>query len=622
MYYSVKNTEWQRALALLGERYGFSLAEDGREVELTIREGKSLIISAKEDKIEVKGPTKSSVFRGFGHVVQKEKEGVLTFELEEELIFPFNGLMADCSRNGVVNMKYAKELIERLAVMGHSVFMLYMEDVYEVDEEPYFGYLRGRYSKKDIQELDAYAKEFGVELIPCIQTLAHLDQFLMWEGMAENYLDIDNILWVRNEKVTDLLKRMIKTLSECVTSNRIHIGMDEAYKLGRGRYADKNGLEKKTDIMTKHLKDMLEICNEYGMRPMIWDDMFFSGYSSVGKEEYRIPEGIDLMYWDYYNNKKEHYTENFEFRKKLTPNTMFAGGAWRWVGYTPHHSKTYASVNASLSACKEEGIKEVIVTAWGDDGSESPISTCLFGTVLFGEHGYKAQVDLEDFKKRLTFITGLSYDDFMMQEAFDIIPEVKEKTATVTPSKYLFYEDPLMSIFVDHTKTMKDDLTAYYNDLAESFQERAKIEKDHYYKILKEFYGSYAKVMALKWNLGLNIWNAYQNKDKDQLKAIIDTQIVPLIPLMEDFKKARMIEWNETNKAYGFEALDLRFGGIIARLHTTKYRLGQYLNGNIDSIEELEEQRLPAVPWREESAGEILHFNRALRSMAPARLTW
>ena len=35
--------------------------------------------------------------------------------------------------------------------------MLYTEDTYEVDNEPYFGYMRGRYSADELRELDDYA---------------------------------------------------------------------------------------------------------------------------------------------------------------------------------------------------------------------------------------------------------------------------------------------------------------------------------------------------------------------------------------------------------------------------------------------------------------------------------
>lgn len=62
--------------------------------------------------------------------------------------------------------------------------MLYTEDTYEVNDEPYFGYVRGRYTKEEMKELDAFAGSLGISLIPCIQTLAHLKATFRWGGDA------------------------------------------------------------------------------------------------------------------------------------------------------------------------------------------------------------------------------------------------------------------------------------------------------------------------------------------------------------------------------------------------------------------------------------------------------
>ena len=93
--------------------------------------------------------------------------------------------MLDCSRNAVFTVEKVKFVIRTLAKMGMNVLMLYTEDTYEVPGELYFGSYRGRYTKAEIQEMDAYASMFGIELVPCIQTLAHLHNALKWPGKNE-----------------------------------------------------------------------------------------------------------------------------------------------------------------------------------------------------------------------------------------------------------------------------------------------------------------------------------------------------------------------------------------------------------------------------------------------------
>ena len=93
--------------------------------------------------------------------------------------------MFDVSRNGVMLPEKVKEYIGILKNFGYNGIMLYTEDTYEIPEEPYFGYMRGRYTKSEIKEIDEYALSRGVELIPCIQTLAHLDTVFDWREYGE-----------------------------------------------------------------------------------------------------------------------------------------------------------------------------------------------------------------------------------------------------------------------------------------------------------------------------------------------------------------------------------------------------------------------------------------------------
>ena len=63
-------------------------------------------------------------------------------EIEEQAAYEDLAYMADCSRNAVLNVAFAKQMIEVLALMGYSTFELYMEDTYQIEGQPYFGYKR------------------------------------------------------------------------------------------------------------------------------------------------------------------------------------------------------------------------------------------------------------------------------------------------------------------------------------------------------------------------------------------------------------------------------------------------------------------------------------------------
>ena len=49
----------------------------------------------------------------------------------------------DMSRNGVMKLEELKKFVSLLAKFGYDCIQLYTEDTYEVEGEPYFGYMRG-----------------------------------------------------------------------------------------------------------------------------------------------------------------------------------------------------------------------------------------------------------------------------------------------------------------------------------------------------------------------------------------------------------------------------------------------------------------------------------------------
>ena len=63
------------------------------------------------------------------------------------------GVMIDMSRDAVMTVPALKKYITYLAKMGYNTLMLYTEDTYEVDGEPFFGYMRGRYSIEELREI-------------------------------------------------------------------------------------------------------------------------------------------------------------------------------------------------------------------------------------------------------------------------------------------------------------------------------------------------------------------------------------------------------------------------------------------------------------------------------------
>ena len=108
-------------------------------------------------------------------------------------------VMLDCSRNAVPNLTFLKTFIDDISKMGYNSLMLYTEDTYKIEGEDYFGYLRGAFTAGEMKEINAYGKTKGIELIPCIQTLAHLGCLAPWYPYCE-FFDCNDILLVGDDR--------------------------------------------------------------------------------------------------------------------------------------------------------------------------------------------------------------------------------------------------------------------------------------------------------------------------------------------------------------------------------------------------------------------------------------
>ena len=623
------------AVAELRKSYPLRISEDG--IPVMFRKTKSADISAafRNDVCEIEADSaphfyfalsmlllKSQVIEDSKLYSRRDAQRLLEFRMEH--FFAKNGLMLDLSRNAVAQIDILKQFIREMAFMGHSWFMLYMEDVYEVEGAPYFGALRGRYSIKDLQEVDRYAQLFGVQLVPCIQTLAHVNQYFMWEAVEYKYKDIDDILNVGNAEVQALLTRMIASLRKAFSTDIIHIGMDEAYNLGRGRYLDENGFKNKSDIMQDHLSFMKTLCKEYGFKPIVWDDMFFSRYSNNKNGAVpSIPNHVGLMYWDYYSSSFKHYQDKLKLFRSMAKKTMFAGGAWRWTGFIPHHKKTLETTLAALAACRKERIKEIIVTAWGDDGNEAPFYTCMFGLVLFAYLDCNAAYQETEFSQYLNLYTGMDFDGWMRQGEPDLFEGTTGDNYDITPSKYLLYQDPLGSKFLHYVRTLTTDMDAVYIKLEKAFAEDAANTDNLLQQHIAEFYAMMMKTLYYKWRLPLDIWEAYKKADKKALQALIENKIEPVKAALSEMAKARRKIWMEECRAFGSDVLDHRFGAMLMRLEVTQEVLTDYIQGKIKQIDELEEDRLDPCPEADKThEPQAVHYNRALRIMTACRETW
>lgn len=581
------------------------LCENGTKVK--VMEGQNLSISKKSEEITITYRKKNEWFRALTLLSQFLEDGK---EICETGKYDLLCYMADNSRNAVFNIPSAKKMIRYLASMGYNSMMLYTEDTYEIPDYKYFGYMRGRFSAEELKELDDYADSFGIELIPCIQTLAHLEKALRWPDFA-GYTDTDRILMVGDERTYKFVRAALEQCKRCFRSRQINVGMDEAHMVARGAYLKKNGYRNQSDVMLEHLNRVVEICRDLDLRPMIWSDMFFRmAYGTYYIKEGmlpqdvvdKVPEGLELIYFDYHTRDRDRFAHMLDCHNQFKNPICFAGGAWKWGGFGAHNAFSLQSTKMQLTLCAERGINRVIVTGWGDNGGEASQFSVLPSMLYFAERCYKNDSEITDvwMDLRCESCFQTSFETLMAFDLPDSLPEASVDAVEKprSPAKSLLYNDPFERL-MDHQMN-RSTVTREYVERA---QKLMALADDPYFGYAFETLGHLSRALSLKAEMGWRLYEAYRDGDRKELEKIASLEIPELTKILKEFLECFRIQWYRENKTFGFTAQEIRIGGLITRMESVKLRVEWYLSGRVDRIEELECESLPYKP---DKVGEYL----------------
>lgn len=523
------------------------------------------------------------------------------------------GVMVDMSRNAVMKAETVKKFASVIKKMGYNTLYMYMEDTYEVEGEPYFGHIRGRYTVQELRDIDKYCEGEGMAVIPCIQVLAHLNQIFKWnEYKPVN--DVADILLVEEDRSYQLIDHMFSALRKAFRTDKVNIGMDEAHLVGLGKYLDKHGYKNRFEIIRNHLLKVKDIAASHGFRLMMWSDMFFRLINhgdyyleTVDEEKLKevkkyIPDGIQLIYWDYAHNTKEHYLKQIRAHKILTDNMAYAGGCCSWLGFAPFNKGAIDRMEKAMDACRASGIRTLFLTMWGDNGKECS-SFSLLPALYFCAQRFLYGAEPEQIKEGFFNLFGIKFDTFALLD----IPNAVRGNVWGYPVKWGLYNDPIAGLYDYHIAVGDGEI---YKKYANILSRAVSVTGEYSY--LFENLKKLCCVMELKYDLGVRTRKAYKEGDRAELDRIANKIYPALIRRLRLFYEGFRDLWEKENKPNGFDVQDIRIGGLERRLRHCRKILNDYLVGKTDSVPELEEDVLPYEKGKEKTANLIGPYDWAV----------
>ena len=578
----------------------YPVCEGGRGLKLKfekIKSDKSVSrVSRSKGGVKIEYSTLAGAARGIGSALARVEENVSSS-------FKTVAIMLDVSRGMVMRVEHLKKWLRRMALAGYTQVQLYCEDIYELDDEPYFGAFRGAYSLEELQEIDEYAAALGIEMVGCIQTLAHLQQMLRHLPYRK-LQDTPRIMMVGDPAVNALVDKMIAFWSKAFRSRNIHIGMDEAQGLGLGRYHRLNGCCSGFELMNRQLKMVSEVCSKYGMKPMMWSDMYFrltNDAETYYDTESPFPEGLAgqidhstrLVYWDYYHRDKETYQKMIRRHRDLGKEPVMGSGIWTWVRLWYDHNKTMLTASPCIEACREENVSEIFFTMWGDDGGYCDYDSSLAGIFRCGDLCWGAGDEYQTASR----FEAVCFADYAAQIAvsdlhrINIAPEDKPEYELYAQS--ILWDDPLLGIAFDGLKRINPEFDLELLDVYDEILCRIMPHIEENEAGNMAYAVAVLKFLMRKLELRGALEAAYDSGDRLALHELATTTIPAALTALYQVDGLFRQIWLARSKPFGLERIQVRFAGQAARLEELVVRIQEYLDGEIDSIEELDAR----LPW-------------------------
>lgn len=462
------------------------------------------------------------------------------------------GTMIDLSRNAVFKVDYFKTVIKKQAFLGFNEIWLYLEDVYDLNDYPKFGYLRGKYKKEELKELVSYAKHFGVALVPCIQTLGHMSQFLRWPS-SDKYRDQRDVLLL-GEDTNHLIDAMLSFCREVFETDKIHVGLDETFGFSFGAHYKLHGHKSPEDLFLNHVNVVYQKAKAHGfVEVCMWSDMFFRHRSKTNyyydynisfEDEFinKIPSDMTLVYWDYYNKSELVFDEMIKKHQELKRKVIMASGTWIWTRLTYDRIKTLDTATHAISASIKNNVKEIVFTQWNDDGAY-----CYYESNFLG---------LSDVTKILT-------KDSFNEEYLDINHILNSKTfgafSNVTHQGFdpvmLLWDDMLLGIYLNDLVGYDYEKLALIIDQFKSYINQTDTTNDPYFESL---FNVLLKKLEVRYLL---LKGYFKDKNLNGIEPVVKAYKEVMMNFLELFE----LHWKSSFKVFGLEVIQHRLFSQLRR---------------------------------------------------------
>lgn len=262
-------------------------------------------------------------------------------------------------------------LLELLARLRFNAALVEWEDMFPWTVDPRFR-CETAYTPDQVRRFLDKARSLGIEVIPLVQCLGHMETFLRADDYAplREVPDLCDVINPLHPGARPLVERLVDDVLALMPAVRhFHLGGDEAWTFGTHpstrAYIERHG---KGALYLHHVQPLLDRLNAKGIRPILWHDMMIEWDDGSLR---RLAGYADLCVWGYRETPDEttgHYATRHIRRFHEAGVTLWGATAYKGADGQnidlPDRSRREHNALGWASVAQRFPLRGLIATAW------------------------------------------------------------------------------------------------------------------------------------------------------------------------------------------------------------------------------------------------------------------
>jgi len=555
--------------------------------------------------VEISAPTADGIRHGLQTLVQltSRRGRIPALDIVDQPDFLDRGVMLDVSRGKVPTRATLHSLVDLCSRLRVNVLMLYIEHTFDFRGHPEIGKGSSPLDAETMLELDAYAADRGVELIPCLQSLGHMEQVLSIDRYA--HLAESDRHWSVSPSQPEtytLLKELYDEFLPLFGSSRFNANCDEPFDLGRGQSAARAPRKTPGILFADHVNKLERLAKKHDKRLMIWADFAHQYPNQLA----RLDRDVVLLDWWYeasFNADRIGKLRRKGFEVWICPGTS------SWNCLFPRAENSQANITRWADAGRRHGATGLLNTDWGDFGHYNALGVSLHSYAWGAQQAWSGDTDANRFDR--AFGHQIFGEDNArlgrLYRRLGAIHDAGFRVANGSPLQYLYFDALGPSFFLQHAKrrALESSARKLERVIREIGDRGLAAASDDFAGLARQeiAWAAEATRLAVEKGLAALDYNSWR-EDPDRLNATTRRQLARRFDdLVEE----------QTNQLRRFEAIWLA-RSAISDLPKIRKRIRRSITGLRDAARRLR-KNMPPRPARPSELSMLAVYNEIRHEM-------